>query len=87
MSPRSFQRDDSLIPLGRAVRAIRTEREMSQVELALKAEAHVTYVSRIEHGGVNLTWVGLRRISQALGMKMSELVRRAEEIEEDEQGP
>ena len=81
MAPRSFERDESLVALGQAVRAIRLERKMSQEELALEAGMHVTYVSRIESAARNLTWTATRKISQALGVTMSELVQMAEEIE------
>lgn len=81
MSPRSFERDPSLISLGRAVRAIRQEKKLTQEEVALKAQMHVTYVSQIELGRSNVTWVGLRRVSDGLGLRLSELVGRAEELE------
>jgi transcriptional regulator with XRE-family HTH domain len=57
---------------------------MTQEEVAREAQVHVTYVSRIEHGGLNLTWSGLRRISHALGLRPFELARRAEELEEED---
>jgi len=63
------------------VRAIRTEKRLSQEELALRANLHVTYVSYIETGRRNLTWTTLRKISGGLETTMAELVKRAERIE------
>jgi transcriptional regulator with XRE-family HTH domain len=69
------------VALGQAVRALRVEREMTQEELALQALMDVTYVSVIERGMRNLTWTALMKVSRALDVAPSELVRKAEEIE------
>jgi transcriptional regulator with XRE-family HTH domain len=84
VAPRSFERDESLVALGQAVRAIRLERKMSQEELSTRAGVHVTYVSHIESARRNLTWTATKKISQALGVTMSELVQMAEEIERED---
>lgn len=66
--------------MGRAIRAARQERHLTQAELASLADADVTWLSRLENGG-NPAWGTIRRIADALGMRPSELARRAEEIE------
>lgn len=81
MCPRSFQPDPSLITLGKVVKAIRKEKDLTQEQLAERAGTHVTYVGRIERGERNLTWTALSRICEGLGVRRSILVGRVEELE------
>jgi transcriptional regulator with XRE-family HTH domain len=69
--------------LGRAIRELRHERELSQEELAHRAELHATWLSHIEAGRVNPAWGTVRRIAAGLGVRVSELSARAEAIEAD----
>lgn len=64
--------------LGAAVRELRAERGLSQEALAQASELHPTYLSGIERGARNPTWRTLGRLCDALGVDLSELVRRAE---------
>lgn len=64
--------------LGRAVAAARDERGLTQAALAKKAKLHPTYLSGVENGQRNPTWTALSQIAQGLGLKLSELVKRAE---------
>jgi transcriptional regulator with XRE-family HTH domain len=73
--------DASLVALGRAVRALRIERLMSQEQLARKAGIHATYISRIEAGRRNISWEAMKRISQALEVPAWQLVQKIEEME------
>jgi transcriptional regulator with XRE-family HTH domain len=66
--------------LGRAVQAIRTERGMSQVRLAEASGVAQTWISQIEHGRRNLSWSNVLRITAGLGVRLSELVERAETL-------
>lgn len=82
MSPRSFKPDSaSLISLGRAVKALRAEAGLNQVQLAERAGTHSSYISHIERGVTNLTWSGLGRICRGLGVPRSALVSRVEDLE------
>jgi len=63
----------------RAIRASRRARRISQEKLAAAAGIHRTYMSAIERGKVNVSLEVAGRLAQALGMKLSEVVRRAEE--------
>ena len=63
------------------VKALRTEAGMTQKELAARPGIDSTYVSRIERGAANLTWVALGRLSAGLGMPRSAVVRRVEDAE------
>jgi transcriptional regulator with XRE-family HTH domain len=82
MSPRSFKPDSSsLVSLGRAVKALRAEAGLTQIQLAEQAGTHASYVSHIERGVTNLTWTGLGRLAQGLGVARSALVNRVEDLE------
>lgn len=64
---------------GQAVRALREERDgMSQERLADAASISVPYLSDIERGHRNPTVAVMARIAGALGVRLSELVARAE---------
>jgi transcriptional regulator with XRE-family HTH domain len=56
------------------VKRARKERGLSQEELADRAGVHRTYVSQIERGVKNATFVSLDKIAQALGTPLAELV-------------
>jgi transcriptional regulator with XRE-family HTH domain len=59
--------------LGRQVRALRQERELTQAELAERAEVGMKYVGEIERGRTNPTVRLVWRLSQALGVEASDL--------------
>lgn len=56
------------------VKRVRKERGLSQEELADRAGVHRTYVSQIERGVKNATFISLDKIAKALGTPLSELV-------------
>lgn len=56
------------------VKRVRKERGLSQEELADRAGVHRTYVSQIERGVKNATFVSLDKIAQALETPLAELV-------------
>ena len=57
------------------VRARRKELGISQEELADRAEVHRTYVSQVERALNNVSIDNIARISEALGIEASELLR------------
>lgn len=67
--------------LGLAVRELRGTRGLSQEDLAQTSGLHPTYISGIERGLRNPTWLSLGRICEALGVKMSELAALAERLD------
>lgn len=67
--------------LGHAVAAIRDQRGLTQAEVSKKTGLHVTYISGIENGSRNPSWTVLTQISQALRIKLSELVKQAEALD------
>jgi transcriptional regulator with XRE-family HTH domain len=61
--------------------AVRQERErlgISQEDFAENAHVHRTYISSIELGKVNVGVEVANQVALALGMKLSELIRKAE---------
>lgn len=64
--------------LGRAVRAIRTERGLSQVQVAEATGFIQAWISHVEHGRRNPSWNNVVRLAEGLGVSVSELAKRAE---------
>ena len=58
----------------RRVRELRTQLGYSQEELAHRSGLHRTYVGAVERGERNITLLNAQRISDALGVPLSECV-------------
>jgi transcriptional regulator with XRE-family HTH domain len=63
---------------GQAIRLERERLELSQEEFAERANVHRTYISSIELGKVSMGIEIAQALAAALGVRLSELVRRAE---------
>ena len=61
--------------LGQAVRARREAMDMSQDELAWRAEVHRAYMGTIERGEQNITVYKLFQVARALGAKPSDILK------------
>lgn len=66
--------------LGAAVRRLRQDRGLKQRELSAASSVNTSYLSGIERGHRNPTWVSLGRICSALDVRVSELARLAEDL-------
>jgi transcriptional regulator with XRE-family HTH domain len=75
------RRDDPQIGLGKAIRTLRQEKQLSQETLGHRAEIHPTWISHIESGRINPTWGNVRRIARGLDVPLSELAALAEDFE------
>jgi transcriptional regulator with XRE-family HTH domain len=75
------RRDDPQIGLGKAIRALRQEGELSQEALGNRADIHPTWISHIESGRINPTWGNVRRIAAGLKVPLEQLAALAEEFE------
>jgi transcriptional regulator with XRE-family HTH domain len=64
--------------LGRAVRSIRDEHGISQVQLAATTGFTQSWISHVECGSRNPSWSNVVRLAEGLGVSVSELARRAE---------
>jgi transcriptional regulator with XRE-family HTH domain len=70
--------------LGRAIRRLRRERDLSQEELGHLAEIHPTWISHIESGRTNPAWGTVRRIAAVFDVRLSELVLLAERLADEQ---
>ena len=60
---------------GENVRKFRRLLNISQEELAHKADLHRTYIGMIERAEKNITLVNIEKISKALGLPSDQLIR------------
>lgn len=65
---------------GRAIQQLRKEQNLSQEQLALKADIDRRYMSDIENGKRNISLDILERLAAALTISVSELMKAAETI-------
>ena len=73
MEPAATNDQTDLRALGRALRRLRDRACLSQTELAVKAGTDHTYVSRVEHGRIDLRWRTLARLLDAMEATVSDL--------------
>lgn len=66
------------VALGLAIRQFRSERGLSQEELAARAGLHRTYIGDVERGVRNPTLLSLLRLAEALEVRLSAVVERVE---------
>ncbi len=66
--------------LGEAVRQLRSQRGMSQEDLAHEAGITISTLSLLERGRSNPTWATVRGIAAALGVSMSEIALRSDKL-------
>lgn len=69
------------VAYGKAVRAIRQDKKISQEELADLCGLHRTYISDIELGKRNVSLENIDKIAHALQVKKSELFVEVEQYE------
>jgi transcriptional regulator with XRE-family HTH domain len=60
---------------GQKVRAIRKDKNISQEELAFKAEMHRTYIGMIERAEKNITLLNIEKIAKALNINIIDLLK------------
>lgn len=76
-----MRRSDQPQPaLGKAIRQLRQERDMTQEALAHAAGVTVSHLSTIERGHSNPTWATVRSLAQALSVSMSDVSKLADEL-------
>ncbi len=75
------RRDDPQLGLGKAIRALRNEANLTQEKLGQRADIHPTWISHIESGRINPTWGNVKRIANGLGVPLIDLAKLAEELE------
>jgi transcriptional regulator with XRE-family HTH domain len=65
----------SMKTLGARLRVLRTERGLSQAQLAARAKLSNSYTARVERGEQDPTVSVLVRLAKALGVSPAELLR------------
>jgi transcriptional regulator with XRE-family HTH domain len=60
--------------VGFKIREVRTERGLSQEELAALADLHRAYIGQVERGEKNIGIVNLEKIAKALGVNARDLL-------------
>jgi len=70
---------DIRIRFGKAVRYRRNELEISQEELAERADLHRTYISDLERGRRNISLENIEKLAKALNLSISELIQRVDD--------
>lgn len=71
-------REPVLTKLGRNIRKRREDKDLSQEDLALKADLDRTYIGGVERGERNVTILSALRIAKALDTTVSELSKGIE---------
>lgn len=70
--------------LGKAVRRLREEAELTPEALAERAGLSVMQLATIEAGEDDPLWGDMRRVADGLGVSLEQLAELAEEFEEEE---
>jgi transcriptional regulator with XRE-family HTH domain len=73
--------------LGQAMRLLRERAQLTQRQLATRAGADDTYISRLEHGRIDIGWSTLRRLLAALNADLFTLAEVIAEIEHRQAPP
>lgn len=68
------KRNQELADLAKKVRLKRHERELTQFELAEKADLHVNYIGGIERAAYNPTYLSLLALAKALQCSPKDLM-------------
>lgn len=74
-------KEEIRVAYGKAVRAIRQDKKISQEELGDLCGLHRTYISDIELGKRNVSLENIDKIAHALQVKKSELFIEVEQYE------
>lgn len=70
-------RPPAQVALGRAIRALRESRGVSQEELAFQVGVHRTYLGSVERGERNVSLQNILKVAAALDTTGSQLLARA----------
>lgn len=70
-----LKKSEISIKFGERVRFFRTQKELSQEQLAELASVHRTYIGMIERAEKNITLVNIEKIAKALKIDISNLLK------------
>ena len=74
LHPSSKTVEVMLTEVGDQIKALRKDKGLSQQQLATKANLDRSYISAVEHGKQKVSFITLKRISDALGIAVSDLI-------------
>ena len=66
---------EMLIKFGERVRQLRKQKDISQEELAHRADLHRTYIGMVERAEKNITLLNIEKIAKALEIEVSDLLK------------
>ncbi len=66
--------------LGQAVKAIRTAQDLTQEDLAARADLHPTYISDVERGVRNPSWDVIARLAEGMGVPVATIAAEYDRI-------
>ena len=72
--------EEILIKFGKAIRQIRSERQISQEEFADMCGMHRSYMSDVELGKRNISLENIKKIAEALSLSVSQLFLIVDDI-------
>ena len=67
-------KSEILIKFGDRVREVRTQKGLSQEQLAHLADVHRTYIGMIERAEKNITLINIEKIANALQINIKDLL-------------
>lgn len=70
-----MDKEPILVAFGQRIRQLLKSRGLSQENLAFSAGVHRTYVGMIERGEKNITLSNIRKMADAFGISVSELLK------------
>jgi transcriptional regulator with XRE-family HTH domain len=68
------------LKFGRVIRELRSEKKLSQEELAFRADVHRTYVGMIERGEKNITLENIEKFCKGLDVTMEFVFHKLKEL-------
>jgi len=69
---------DVKLKLGLRIKELRSQREMSQKDLAYASDLDRSYIASVENGQRNVSIVNIEKIAHALGVSLSEFFNNTE---------
>ncbi len=78
MSTPMSNKNPTLVRFGQAIREERRRANLSQEKLAELADVHRTYIGMVERAERNITLLNIEKLSKALGVPMSKIIRQLE---------
>lgn len=68
-----MDKESILINFGKTIQRLRKEKNLSQTQLAERANVHRTYVGMIERAEKNITLLNIERFAKALDVNVKDL--------------